>query len=264
MSLKEQKGFARKIKLRLKSHLSNKFGITISRRVPRGQEVFPSFVDPEFVIAYRRYSAYTMVPWKPLYWSWLAARHVALHAVPGDVVECGVYRGGCSIIMATAHDRQAWLYDTFTGMAEPGEFDFKGEKKGDRFDAKKRYEAVKRDGYIDWVYSSIDEVSVAIRNSEVDDSRFRLVKGKVEDTIPKEVPEHISLLRLDTDFYESTRHELEHLYPRLSPGGILIVDDYGSWAGSRKAVDEFLADLPLRPLMLPEGSSANVLLVKPS
>lgn len=261
--MKAKTSVFRKIKLRLKAQLFNKYGITISRRVPRGQEIFPSFIDPEFVRVYRRYHERTMVPWKPLYWSWLAARHVSLHGIPGDVVECGVYRGGCSIIMATAHNRNAWLYDTFTGMAEPGEFDFKGEKKGDRFDAMKRYEAVRLDGYVDWVYSSIDEVLDAIRNSEVDDNRFRLVKGKVEDTIPEQVPDTIALLRLDTDFYESTRHELEHLYPKLSSGGILIVDDYGSWAGSRKAVDEFLEDLPLRPLILPEGSSANIMLIKP-
>ena len=256
------KEFSRKSKLRLKNYLLHEFGIQVSRRAPRGQEVFPSSVDPEFVRVYRRYCGLTMVPWKPLYWSWIAARHIALNDIPGDVVECGVFRGGCSIIMATAHDRPAWLYDTFTGMSEPTEFDFKGENPGDRFDARQRFAKANKGDHVDWVYSSIDEVREGIRQSEVDEARFRLVKGKVEDTIPGKIPEQIALLRLDTDFYESTRHELEHLYPRLSPGGILIVDDYGSWAGSRKAVDEFLAQLPVRPLMLPEGSSANILLVK--
>jgi hypothetical protein len=70
--------------------------------------------------------------------------------------------------------------------------------------------------------------------------RIVLVKGPVEKTRPDTVPESIALLRLDTDWYESTRHELTHLYPRLSSGGVLIVDDYGHWQGSRKAVDEFL------------------------
>jgi hypothetical protein len=63
----------------------------------------------------------------------------------------------------------------------------------------------------------------------------------VEETLPTHVPERIALLRLDTDWYESTHHELVHLFPLLSPGGILIVDDYGHWAGARKAVDDYLA-----------------------
>lgn len=254
----------RKFKIRLKAYLQNDLGITISRSVAPDKQVFPSYVDQEFVRVYRRYHSRTMVPWKPLYWSWVAARHIHLHNIPGDVVECGVYRGGCSIIMATAHDRTAYLYDTFTGMAEPGEHDFKGEQKGDRFDAKERHAAADKGDYVDWVYSSIEEVKTAIRDSEVDDQRFKLIKGMVEDTIPAEMPEKIALLRLDTDFYDSTKHELEHLYPLLSPGGILIVDDYGSWAGSRKAVDEFLETLPVRPLLLPEGSSSNILMIKPA
>jgi hypothetical protein len=68
------------------------------------------------------------------------------------------------------------------------------------------------------------------------------IKGKVEETIPEQAPAQIALLRLDTDWYESTYHELVHLYPRLSPGGILIIDDYGHWAGARKAVDEYFAE----------------------
>jgi hypothetical protein len=71
----------------------------------------------------------------------------------------------------------------------------------------------------------------------------------VEDTIPSHAPEQIAVLRLDTDWYESTKHELFHLFPRLSKNGILIVDDYGCWAGSRKAVDEYFADFESRPLL---------------
>ena len=72
-----------------------------------------------------------------------------------------------------------------------------------------------------------------------DPEKIHFVQGKVEDTIPATIPEKISLLRLDTDWYESTKHELEHLFPRLSKGGILILDDYGHWQGARKAADEY-------------------------
>jgi hypothetical protein len=66
----------------------------------------------------------------------------------------------------------------------------------------------------------------------------------VERTVPAAAPPALALLRLDTDWYESTRHELEHLYPRLSAGGVLIIDDYGHWKGSRRATDEFIAATP--------------------
>jgi hypothetical protein len=80
-------------------------------------------------------------------------------------------------------------------------------------------------------------------------SHVRLVKGKVEDTVPKNAPEEIALLRLDTDWYESTRHELVHLFPRLVPGGVLIIDDYGHWQGARKAVDEYIAGNQVKILL---------------
>jgi hypothetical protein len=71
----------------------------------------------------------------------------------------------------------------------------------------------------------------------------------VEETIPQHAPEQISVLRLDTDWYSSTKHELMHLFPRLSKNGVLIIDDYGHWAGARKAVDEYFADQTIQPLL---------------
>ena len=91
---------------------------------------------------------------------------------------------------------------------------------------------------------------------------FHFVPGKVEDTVPSTLPEKISLLRLDTDWYESTRHELEHMYPLLSAGGILVIDDYGTWAGARKAVDEYFTDRAA-PLLLPDASCSGLVGVKP-
>jgi hypothetical protein len=71
--------------------------------------------------------------------------------------------------------------------------------------------------------------------------QVRFVRGRVEDTLPQEALEQISVLRLDTDWYESTRHELAHLFPRLVRGGVLLCDDYGFWGGARKAVDQCIA-----------------------
>jgi O-methyltransferase len=90
-----------------------------------------------------------------------------------------------------------------------------------------------------------------------------VVKGRVEETLPERAPERISLLRLDTDWYESTRHELEHLYPRLSPGGILILDDYGCWQGAREATDEYFMAHPPRPFLARFNEREERVAIKP-
>ncbi len=93
-----------------------------------------------------------------------------------------------------------------------------------------------------WCRAELDDVQSVVLGLGYDISRIHFVKGRVEDTIPKAAPKRVSLLRLDTGWYASTKHELVTSFPRLSPGGILIIDDYGHWQGARKAVDEYLVD----------------------
>ena len=88
------------------------------------------------------------------------------------------------------------------------------------------------------------------------------IKGKIEETLPGYIPRKISILRLDTDWYESTKHELEHLYPILSPGGVLIIDDYGHFAGARKAVDEYFSGLEKPPYMPRIDYSGRIIIKK--
>ena len=95
----------------------------------------------------------------------------------------------------------------------------------------------------------IDQVRETVLGSGYPESRVHLVAGPVEETIPGEAPSSIALMRLDTDWYESTKHELHHLYPRLQAAGVLLIDDYGHWEGARRAVDEYFADNPPRPLL---------------
>lgn len=90
--------------------------------------------------------------------------------------------------------------------------------------------------------------------------RVHLVAGPVENTLPDAAPEHLALLRLDTDFYSSTAHELAHLYPRLSEQGVLIIDDYGAWRGAKQAVDEYFHD---QPVLLQRIDWTGRLVVKP-
>lgn len=169
-----------------------------------------------------------------------AVRQVDREGLAGDIVECGVWRGG-NIILARklSPERVCWLYDTFTGMTEPGEFDTK--KSGAK--AIKSYRKKLARGER-WAAVSLEDVRANFAETEtLNDNYLRFIEGPVEETLRdhRNLPEKIALLRLDTDWHESTKVELKVLYPRLVPGGILIIDDYGHWEGARKAVDDYFA-----------------------
>ena len=173
-----------------------------------------------------------------------AIRHIEHHGIPGDLVECGVWRGGNLVIAGLLRDRlgfdrQIWAYDTFAGMTAPTEADF---KPGEELDVEKKFADLDRGDRNEWCYASEEDVLHNFE-SRVGNRKLHTIKGPVEETLkkPENLPETIAILRLDTDFYESTKAELEILYPRLSKGGVLIVDDYGEWAGARKAVDEYFS-----------------------
>ena len=128
--------------------------------------------------------------------------------------------------------RNLYLYDTFEGMTKPGDQDGEAEKK----------EWQEKSTGIDsstWCYAGEDEVKQYVLSTGYPSDQFNFIKGKVEDTIPDSMPDQIALLRLDTDWYASTKHELIHLYPILQSGGVLIIDDYGAWKGARHATDEY-------------------------
>lgn len=192
----------------------------------------------------RQVQSHTMTSVERLYALIEAVAYVIVNEIPGDFVECGVWRGGSMMAVAKtllamgAADRDLYLFDTFTGMPLPGPEDvaYDGTHAGDIFEERKR-----REGGLGWCHSSLEEVTRAMLSTGYDTRRVHLIQGKVEDTVPAAAPERIALLRLDTDWYESTRHELIHLFPRLSRQGVLLVDDYGHWGGARKATDEYLA-----------------------
>lgn len=173
-----------------------------------------------------------------------AVRHVVAQDVEGDIVECGVWRGGSMAAVARTlaalkrFDRRLYLFDTFEGMPRPTSRDvnFTGEAAEDLY--RKRNG---RGAGSDWCRATEEDVARVLAACGYDESKIHLVKGRVEETIPSEAPERIAILRLDTDWYESTRHELEHLFPRLARGGVVIIDDYGHWRGARQATDEFFA-----------------------
>ena len=184
-------------------------------------------------------------------------RYCVGRGVPGAFAECGVWRGGSVLAMVLTlqemgvEDRDVLLYDTFEGMTEPGEHDTSSFDPPalETWRAAERAASVPWPEYFDPETFHEDAVRQLLLATGYPEERVRLVRGPVEETLPAEAPDALALLRLDTDWYESTRHELEHLYPRLSPGGVLIVDDYGHWDGARRAVDEYFA-ARARPLLL--------------
>lgn len=172
--------------------------------------------------------------------------YVVKHEIPGDFVECGCYAGGMSLLAALTFMKQGdtsrnfYLFDTFEGMPAPTVED--GAGVGLAF-------AANTENDQPWAKMDIAAVRNTMANSGYPAGRIHLVKGMVEDTIPEHAPQIISILRLDTDFYASTKHELTHLYPRLSSGGALVIDDYGYLPGARAATDEYFSAKD-RPMLL--------------
>jgi glycosyltransferase involved in cell wall biosynthesis len=202
-------------------------------------------MEPEFRSSLALARQYTMTSVERMYALYQAIHFIERANIPGAIVECGVWRGG-SIMLALATlmtigrtDRDIYLFDTFEGLPRPDDaldVDVFGNHAINGWVPHAR--GVKRSN---WAYASLDDVKANVSTIGYPESRLHFVKGMVEDTIPAAAPVSIALLRLDTDWYASTRHEMEHLYPRLQSGGVLIIDDYGHFLGARKAVDEYLA-----------------------
>jgi predicted O-methyltransferase YrrM len=222
----------------------------------------PSYYEDEVKTIVRTVRARTMTAHEKLNALVIAVRYLVDHEIPGAMVECGVWRGGSMQAVALAlndrgvTDRELHLYDTFEGMSEPTEAD----KAMDGTPAAELLARQSRDAKI-WAVASLEDVREGMTETGYPAERIHYHVGKVEDTIPAEAPERIALLRLDTDWYESTRHELEQLYDRVPPGGVLIFDDYSTWQGARKAVDEFIARTGEPLLLVP--IAAGRIAVKP-
>lgn len=144
-------------------------------------------------------------------------------------------------LMAAGHgevERDSWLCDTFSGMSQPADVDvnWRGDAASERFEALKLSEQS-----ANWCHSALGDVQRNLSSTGFPRQRLHFIEGMVEQTIPRHMPEKIAVLRLDTYWYASTKHEPVHLFPRVSPHGI-IIDDYGYWQGARKAVDEYIAE----------------------
>jgi O-methyltransferase len=151
--------------------------------------------------------------------------------VPGDLIETGVWRGGATVLMravlAARGDtgRTVWVADSFEGLPPP--------------DARYPADAGDTHHAIDYLRVSEEDVRETFRRYGLLDAQVRFLKGWFRDTLPSAPIERLAVLRLDGDMYASTMDALDALYPRLSPGGFAIVDDYGAIPACRQATDDY-------------------------
>lgn len=219
--------------------------------------------DQKFIEIYNKCKPFTMTSVEKMYALYSAVNYLNRSGVAGDIVECGVWKGGSSMLSAFTQlslnniARDLYLYDTYEGMSVPSEKDiaiFSGQKN--------KQAHLSNDFTGDWLKASLESVKVNMSSTNYPMEKIIYVKGKVEDTIPNQIPSQIALLRLDTDWYESTLWELEHLYPRLVEGGVLLLDDYRFWGGSKDATDEYFNGLGISPF-LQRIDRGGAMMVKP-
>jgi len=227
------------------------------------EKEYPEIDDEYFFKIVRIISKHTLTD-LPAQWAlYKAIEYIVRNKIPGDIVECGVWNGGSILLAAYAlihfgdTSRRLYLYDTFEGMPKPDLVDV--NYNGDL--ALAAWHEFRCQGQIWGFGGTMAMVWDVVRIAGYPPEHILFVKGMVEDTLPSTLPECISILRLDTDLYSSTYHEFVHAYPILSRGGILIVDDYGSFMGSRKATDQYISENAL-PLFLTRINHGAYLAVK--
>lgn len=231
-----------------------KLGYDIIHTDESGRERFPEATPAELAIM-REAAPFTLTSMERRWALVQAVKYIVGRNIEGAFVEAGVWRGGSAFVGARmlaqlGHaDREMWLYDTYEGMSAPTEDDVAAQTGAN---AAVKFSATQTgEDSADWCRASLQDVQNTMRISGYPAEKMHYVVGKVEDTlaVAGQYPEKIALLRLDTDWYESTKAEMEILFPRLVPGGILIIDDYGHWQGAKKAVDEYLEREGLTYLM---------------
>jgi O-methyltransferase len=214
----------------------------------------PDVRDPLFWDIYEKWRGETLIPPERLVSSYAALRTALTNGVEGAIAECGVFRGGsfCFFIDVVGElfgpTREFWAFDTFEGFPEGVEDVVLGDKtfKSEMWHTDNFYSIFTRN----------------LARTKYPKDKIIVVKGSVLETIPAQAPDQICFLHLDTDYYESTLHELVHLYDRVSRGGAIEVDDYGHFEGCRRAVDEFLTGKVPQPMMFRSGDYTGRIILK--
>lgn len=232
------------------------FGFTITRTADPFAETIELTIEEKSLIKSIKDMNLTMTSIKSLIATLKACKYVIENDIDGDFVECGVWRGGHAILASKIFklygiDKRVYLFDTFTGMTEPSKYDINTNSKKSAFN---QFNNSQMDGYNSWCYASIEDVKNNFLSFDLTLSKQQVfVEGDVSKTLlhANNLPLNICILRLDTDWYQSTKDSLNVLYPLLLCKGVLILDDYGHWDGARKAVDEYFLNCDFKPLLSP-------------
>jgi O-methyltransferase len=235
-------------------HGFNKFGFELTRKSPKHLRPPVELTPAELrIIEDIKSCGLSMVSDERLWSTLMACKYCVSEGVEGDFVECGVWRGGNALIAAAIFrlygiKKSVYLFDTFGGMTAPTD---KDRFASDSSLAYKTFEINKKETHNDWCFASIEDVKENFNKFGLLSENIKFIKGDVCETldIKKNIPDQICVLRLDTDWYESTRKELEVLYPKVCIGGSLIIDDYGHWSGAKEATDEYFRLHNNRPLL---------------
>lgn len=217
------------------------------------KNVYPPDFESLHIDIFKKVTPYTMTSKERIFSLIEAVKYIVQNNIPGDIVECGVWKGGSMMTIAetlrclNVTDRELYLYDTYEGMTAPTEHDLSMHDETAMSMLNKEVDHKEKSAV--WAYSALEEVKANVGLVNYPDGRIHFIKGDVLKTIPNDHHQQIALLRLDTDWYESTAHELLHLYPKLVQKGVMIIDDYGCWKGARKAVDEYLGKETFKPLL---------------
>lgn len=218
-------------------------GISI-KLVRKNNYNIPYDIEKKFLILYEKCKKFTLTSLIRMFSLYNATNYVIKNKIPGDIVECGVWKGGSIMLSALTLlksndiERKIYLYDTYEGMPEPTNRDV---RYYDGLSAREKWKVIK-DENKKWFYGPLEEVKKNLYSTGYPKENLIFIEGKVENTIPGTIPKKISILRLDTDWYESTYHELKHLFPILSENGVLILDDYGFWKGAKEATDKYIKE----------------------
>lgn len=238
----------------------NKFGYDVNKINLPKQNNLPYDIDKGFVEVFNKknsiFSSKKSSKYNDKqYTTYKVTEYLINNKISGDIVECGVFEGLQVVIMALTcmkmndFSRNIYLYDTFAGMTEPSKFDIK-KHRGLDYEANKKKQLKYQQGEINLrCFSPLEKVKDVVYKTGYPKDKIHFIKGDILKTLPNNNHDTIGFLRLDTDFYESTKHELDHLYSYVKEKGVVVQDDYGSWAGAKKAVDEFFASKNYKPLL---------------
>lgn len=192
------------------------------------------------LILFEKVYPYTMVSYKGLSNIYDLSKLIEKEKKRGAFVECGVWKGGCTAIMAfiaerAKSNRKVWLFDSFEGLPEPTDKDGLLAKK-----------------FVGECLALLEDVKEIFSKLKINNENIIIKKGWFQDTLPEAKSKigPIAILRLDGDWYESTKSCLDNLYDNVICEGYIVIDDYGHWEGCRKAVDEFLRKRKLNPSLI--------------